>query len=690
MKTPTKNEARTSIIGQVMQTKEQMTQVSVHMPSGEPKSVWVPHACIANQQVIDGTTIMLLQDAEMNGSTFSVAQIFSDFAGHTTHPVLRDMADAWAEFGEVMGDADDDDELTEDDLVGDGDKAPPADDEDELTEDDLDLTNDDEDELTEDDLLDMDDSTPTFDGVGVELSLSQDEKSEVDKLKAKGKAASVAAQLREARFAAAKEVKDNLNTDFAKALADGKRHEDLGAWNFEADVVEMAQVRTDPLTGEQTVHIPRNPNTGEARVRCIVNPTLATEEEPFGVMLNRAIGENFEHIDHPTIFKPVIQCIDGINASAGRELITWDAYSINNGKRAVMNLDITGFATKTRKEAAGNLGNFGYVNLSANRISDALTEEHGGHRVGVTIMNAHDGKSALQSFMSVLRTYCGNLAMRGGVQNLLMAGNKAKVRHMKGSIAEFDPEVFAERITTALHDAQKNLLAMHILRHLPIEQNLFDKVLTVFSKQGLIAPPTVKVHVADLNQFNADENGNTVLSLGDLGKDAVKLAGGHAYNAVLNGWMNPDLDYVAMGKENGSELDTKSHGTMFHAAQALTGTLTHNPIWVSEDGKRKLHGKTQGIETLMKRSNKATNLLETLAFGAVNTYANHTGQPVDDLEAMGAWFAQNPDKLQVPVSSYKANASGTWNPKTVALTEVADFTETWPVKHITVDAQVGQ
>ena len=683
MKTPTNHEARTRIIGQVMQKNETMTQVSVQLPTGDTKAVWVPDACIAHEQQVDGQTILCLQDGEMNGNTIAVS-LFSDFAGHTTHAELRDMADAWNEFGELPN-ATVADDLEEDDA--------PSDDlaEDDLEEDDApaDDLDDDSDDLVDD--LDEDDTIPQFEGAGVELSLSQDVADDMDKAKAKSKAAQVAAQLREARFAEAKEIQDNMNTEFGKALAGGKRHADiLGAWNFEADVVEMAQVRTDPLTGEQTVHIPRNPNTGEARVRCIVNPTLATEDEPFGVMLNRAIGENFEHIDHPTVFKPVIQCIDAINAAAGRELISWDAYSINNGKRAVMNLDITGFATKTRNEAASNLGNFGYVNLSANRISDALTEEHGGHRVGVTIMNAHDGKSALQSFMSVLRTYCGNLAMRGGVQNLLMAGNKAKVRHMKGSIAEFDPEAFAERITSALHDAQKNLLAMHILRHLPIEQNLFDKVLTVFSKQGLIAPPTVKVHVADLNQFNADEKGNTVLSLGDLGKDAVKLAGGHAYNAVLNGWMNPDLDYVAMGKENGSELDANSHGTLFHAAQALTGTLTHNPVWVSEDGKRKLHGKTQGIETLMKRSNKATNLLETIAFEAVNTYANHTGQPVDDLEAMGAWFAQNPDKLQVPISSYKANASGGWNPKTVALTEVADFTETWPVKHITVDAQVGQ
>ena len=164
------------------------------------------------------------------------------------------------------------------------------------------------------------------------------------------------------------------------------------------------------------------------------------------------------------------------------------------------------------------------------------------------------------------------------------------------------------------------------------------------------------------------------------------MAGGHAYNAVLSGWMNPDLDYVAMGKENGSELDAQSHGTMFHAAQAMTGVLTHNPIW--SDGKRTLHGKAQGIETMMKRSSKATNLLEHMAFEAVNTYAAHTGQPVDDLEAMGQWFAENPDQLQVPISSYKANSSGNWNPKTVALTEVQDFTETWNVKHITVEAQV--
>ena len=93
-------------------------------------------------------------------------------------------------------------------------------------------------------------------------------------------------------------------------------------------------------------------------------------------------------------------------------------------------------------------------------------------------------------------------------------------------------------------------------------------------------------------------------------KDAVKVGHGHAYNAMMQGWMNPDLDYVAMG-ENGSELDRESVGTMFHAAQTLTGTITHNPIF--SDGKRVLHGQKQGIELLMKKSDTAANLLEQIA-----------------------------------------------------------------------------
>ena len=666
----TQEQTRTVVIGVQKNTKPNLSQVQYVSATKESKTSWIPDVCVASTQDVDNQTIYFLQDAELNGNTIRVAKLFSY---STDHAEVADIADTWIEFGELPSE-----DTTEDIVEEEADGIDPFAD---VDADGIDPFAD-----VEADGIDpfasveaSDDTTPpAFEGHGIELSeVTEEEASEVQQAKKKMNAAQRAAALRKERYEAEKEVLDGLNTDMTKAMLTGKRHGDAVAWNFHAKVVDMAQYSKDPITGKEDVHVPRNPNTGTARVRCITNPTLADDDNPHGVILNRAIGENFEHIDHPTVFNPIIDAVEAMNQSAGKEIIAWDAVGINKGKRAVLNLDLTGLAEMqlsnvTRAGAAEGLSNFGYVNLSANRISDMLVEEQGGHRFGITIMNAHDGKSALQSFASFFRTYCGNLAMRGGVQNLLMAGGKKKIRHMKGSIAEYDADLFAERVTEALYDTYKTTLAFSILRHLPIETNMFDKILTVFNKQGLIEPPTVKVAAGDIQQI-MNEQGKIELSLSDLGKDAIKVAGGQAYNSVVAGWMNPDLDYVALQ----TDADKMAEGTLFHAAQALTGTLTHNPIYISEDGKRTLHGKTQGVETMMKKSNKAVNMLENIAFNAVNKYASHTGQPVDDLEAMAQWYADNPHELEVPITSYKANSSGDWNPKTVALTDVPDFTSTW-------------
>jgi len=116
---------------------------------------------------------------------------------------------------------------------------------------------------------------------------------------------------------------------------------------------------------------------------------------------------------------------------------------------------------------------------------------------------------------------------------------------------------------------------------------------------------------------------------------------------------------------------------MFHAAQTLTGTITHNPIF--SDGKRVLHGQKQGIELLMKKSDTAANLLEQIAFGAVDAYAAHTGEPVDDLSAMGQWLADNPDQFKVPYSKTK-NGTKVMTP----ITEIPAFMDTWNYKIKTV------
>jgi len=668
MKNP-KNEAqtRTIIVGSVVEEKNDMQVVTSTAWEGNK---FVPNACIKQTIPHGEQTIFLLEDAQVNSVSVRVADNYNYDTGGDA--VLQDTADMWIEFGEVTeAPAEAPAEATPAPPVVFGNTSTPAP------------------AIVFGD-GNADDSTPNFgDALGIELAdhvLAENETTEdAEQKQAKKKLTAVqkAAKAREDRFAESAKVKDGMKSDISKAFADGKRHEDFGAWNFRTKTYDMVARSVDPITGEAEYHEVSS-EKGDTRVRAIFNPTLATQDNPLGHCLNRAIGPNFVPVEHPDVFIPIIQTVRGINEAngcvyelkegdkqatlvSGDELITWDAFSFNKGARAMINLDLTGYGHKTRNESAKSLGNFGFVNLSANRISDALVEEEGGHRIGVSIINSHDGKSALQAFMSVLRTYCGNLAARGGVQALLMAGDRTKIRHMEGVVSEFDGELFASQLGNALLESRKNLIAMHVLRYIPIEANVFDKVMTSFASHGLVAQPSLTVEAGDIDQLPKDKNGNLVVTAASMTKDAVKVGHGHAYNAMMQGWMNPDLDYVAMDK---TELDKKSVGTAFQAAQVLTGTITHNPIFT--DGKRVLHGQKQGIELLMKKSDKAANLLEDMAFAAVDAYANHTGAPVDDLEAMGQWLADNPDQLKIPYSKTKAGKK-----VMTPVTEIPAFQDTW-------------
>ena len=669
---------RTAIIGSLVEDKTTGEMVWVQA-THQDAPIAVPAPCVAEKVESNGTTVFCLQDAELKGTTIRVAQIPQYNFDAQGDSALQDIADMWIEFGETPAPEA---------------PAPIA----------LNFGNSSADTPTDTpapmtlDFGNADDSTPNFgNALNLELAdhvLAENETSEEaaeKQAKKKMSAMDKAAKAREERFAESASIKDDLNSDISKAMADGKRHEDFGPWNFRTKTYDMVARSYDDEGQPEYFEV--ESDKGDTRVRAIFNPTLATADNPLGHCLNRAIGPNFVAVEHPDVFIPIIQTVRGINEAngcvyqlnegekiaslvSGQELITWDAFSFNRGARAMINLDLTGFSTKTRQESAKGLSAFGYVNLSANRISDALVEEQGGHRVGVSIINSHDGKSALQAFMSVLRTYCGNLAARGGVQALLMAGDRTKIRHMEGVVSEFDPEQFASQLGDAMLESHKNMVAMHILRHLPVEANVFDKVMTSFASHRLVAQPSLTIEAGDIDQIPRDKNGNLVVNAAMMTKEAVKVGHGHAYNAMMQGWMNPDLDYVAMG-ENGSELDRESVGTMFHAAQALTGTITHNPIFA--DGKRVLHGQKQGIELLMKKSDAAANLLEDIAFGAVDAYAAHTGQPVDDLSAMGQWLADNPDQFKIPYAKKK-------NGKKVmtSITEIPAFMDTWDYKIKTV------
>lgn len=639
---PNNNEAnnRTAITGEVKNERETMLQVQ--LASGDLK--WVPKTCIAAQHEVGEGDLFFLQDAKMGEATVDVS-VYGELT--TDDAEVRDLADAWVEFGDLPGA----EAETEDVQL----KTLAFDDDD-----------DDEDEaeapaamktLAFDEDDDFDDSVPQFSGQSVDLA---DIEADEDKVaKAKKSAAQKMAALKDSRYADAKEVTKDMNSDISKAMASGKRHADLGPWDFRTNTVELVARVVDPTTGE-VLHYPVTDGKGDARIRIITNPTLATPNNPLGPLLNRSIGPNYATMEHPDLFLPVINAVEQLDG------VTWDAFSFNDGARALLNVDMTGYATKSRRESKQGLPN--YINLGANALNHALTEEFGGHRMGISLMNSHDGKSAVQGFASVMRVYCQNLAMRGGVEALMMTSDRTKVRHMQGAMADFDPELLAQRIAASMMDVQKHLALMHVLRHVPIEAGLFDKVMTVFGSHGLVAQPTVKVKAGDLNSLQQDKQGNLILQAGDLHKEAVKIGGGHAYNAVMSGWMDSQVDYVALkGK------DKEAEGTLFHAAQCVTGTITHNPIW--SDGKRILHGKSQGVDTLIKRSSKATDMLESIAINAINAFSEYNdNQPVDDLSSMVSFFAEKPEALIVPYSK-KANGKK----HGVSLTNLPDYQETWDV-----------
>ena len=701
-----KNNERTTVFGTIAEEMDKgRTRVAyTSATTGETVEHVVMDTMIAQTLTLDdGTTAWLLQDAEVSGTTLKVRDIYNCAIDGAEQ---QDIADTWAEYGEVtespkevetfasevdeevqtfaseIEDFDDSVPVTHTTKTGEtltGVDAVAANEAEAQQEADgkwtpqppyvsstktnvfASSTPDVFASSTPDvgllGSIDFDDSVPVVQTTDVDVIELVADALENGKKPAKATAADNAAKARADLYAAASKVQEKMNTDMASALVQGKRHKDFGAWNFKAGVLSV-DVRIQDEVGNIT-HQPMHDSEGNDRVRILVNPTLAgVDGNPsYGAVLNRAIGPNFQHIDHPDVFIPCIEAVDDIDG------VEWDAYSFNSGARAGLTIDLSAMAATARKDAAEDLTDF--LHLDANATASFLKEENGGHRCGVTIINSHDGKSALSGYLTVMRTYCKNLAMRGANQQMF------KVRHMAGSIAGFDIAELAAGLRTAFLESQQHLLSMAILRHLPIEMNSFDKLLTAFDRQGLITQPTSTIDISNVNLMKDKDGKDVELSKEQMAKIS-KITRGHAFNAVNKGWMNPDLDYV--------KCETDSVGTMFHAAQCMTGYLTHKPIFA--DGKRVLTGNSEGIETFMKKSAKATDFFENVASSAVDTYLKHTGKATLGLEDMADFaqhFADNPASLKV---GFK-NSKGAKNTTMTSMDEIPEYHTTWKHKVIT-------
>ncbi len=242
-------QVRAVVIGSVKQENNTMKQVTYTDASGDEQTKWIPNACIVSTEEIDGQSVMFLQDATVNSVEVSVADMYG-FS--TDHAQVRDMADAWIEFGEVTPFSLDAIELQREgeEVQMDFTSKDTA-----VQTFDLDIGSDIDDE-------DVDDSTPQFDTMSFDVGAFVEEEKAVDdeavkQAKKKQKAIDKVALAREKRKADSDKVKETLNDPISKAMADGKRHEDFGAWNFEAKTYELAMIDYGP-NGEKTIIPVRN------------------------------------------------------------------------------------------------------------------------------------------------------------------------------------------------------------------------------------------------------------------------------------------------------------------------------------------------------------------------------------------------------------------------------------------------
>ena len=685
MKTENKMNERTTIFGSIVEemSDDRIKVAYTDATTGETVERVILDTMIhATTSLNDGTTAWMLQDVSIGGTKIRVQNTYQCAIDGAEQ---QDAADHWKEGNFDSTEAADaptealvfDDAPTEALVFDDYDDSVP-------------VAKDTDIDIAEIGLADL-----------VEDALTDDANTTGKKKKsAKASAAQKAAKAREALYSKAAKVQEELSmkTGLAKALVQGKRHKDFGAWNYKAQVLSVDVRITDESVKEQAIanftndfegivdeygldeeqtaqlvkdlvgrveeegaigasHQPMHDSEGNDRVRIIVNPTLAGKDghAAYGAVLNRAAGPNFQHIDHPDVFIPCIEATEDI------EGVNWDAYSFNNGARAGLTIDLTAMADTARKDAAEGLG--GYLNLDANAQTAFLEEENGGHRCGVTIINSHDGKSALSGYLTVMRTYCKNLAMRGANQQMF------KVRHMTGSMKGFDVDELASGLRLAFMEAQQHLLHMAILRHLPIEMNTFDKLLTAFDRQGLITPPKVTV---DIDHLKTDADGNEIKLTKAQQATVMKITRGHAWKAVTKGWIDPDLDFV--------KVEEESVNTMFHAAQCVSGYLTHKPIFA--DGKSVLTGNHEGVETFMKKSAKSTNFFEEISSSAVKTYLDHTGQEtlgLEDMADFAQYFADNPSALKVGFKSSRRAKNSTMT----SIDEIPLYQDTWDVTYKT-------
>jgi hypothetical protein len=161
---------------------------------------------------------------------------------------------------------------------------------------------------------------------------------------------------------------------------------------------------------------------------------------------------------------------------------------------------------------------------------------------------------------------------------------------------DIDWEEFAGVIDSVIVDAQQGLGHIEAMKNIPLERQLFERLIMLCERAGLVKLPKKD-------------------------KDGV-IRGQHMWHLLEHGWSNPHEHWI--------RVEGESRQTLYHAYQILTGAITHKPEWKT-DG-RILKGRTLTMGTFEGKLRKVDTLMRGIGIETMAHYSSEIDRPIKDTD----------------------------------------------------------
>lgn len=366
------------------------------------------------------------------------------------------------------------------------------------------------------------------------------------------------------------------------ALTFGGRESNIAHdWRFQPVMKPLfSAVQDDPNMAP--LFNPVNDKNGNPAAWAVFNPTYADDKRPEGALLAQ-VSKDYFPVSYPTVYDPLLDM--AVQNGWKAQVVAY-----NEGGKARMDCDVSQ-ATQSKKEAARRLKERGHAWISTDVFNDTAQSLDGLYRYGFSVNNSLDGTRALSVQAMATRVYCTNLAVMGSAQTI------ASLRHRKGVMQDRNWHQFASKINDVIMDAQNSLIEMEFMQHIPVDVQLFERLMTLCETKGLMSWPQKKPEIVNGKQIGE------------------KVTGGHMWRLMMDGWTNPSNSWVNVSEEQS--------GTLYHAYNVLNGAITHKPEW--SDGQTTLKGRTVGFDTLNRRLSSVHDVMTGVLKQSVTDYRVESG-----------------------------------------------------------------